>query len=356
MKIQIENGPAFDMTAGDDSLLRGALRAGFDFPYECSVGGCGGCRFDLLDGVMATLWDEAPGLSERDRRRGKRLACQSLPEGDCTVRVRAAGSEPSGLAAPRRIDATLLARRPVTPDLVEFTFAVPTDMRFRPGQYALLYPPGVQGARAYSLSNLPGEHAAPGCAGGEGTALVAGHDGTVDEPGLWRFMIRRVPGGRGSNALFDQAAPGDVVSLDGPYGHAWLRPGERDVVCIAGGSGLGPMLSVARGVLAEPGSRKVLFFLGLRSQAELGAARELEALATDPRLQAWTVLSNPVADVAWTGPTGFVHTTVEQVLAPPLQGYDYYFAGPPLMVEAVQGLLAVRHGVPHRQIRFDRFV
>jgi toluene monooxygenase electron transfer component len=345
VKVQIENGPALEVAAGEDSLLRAALRAGFDFPYECSVGGCGGCRFDLLDGPMATLWEQAPGLSERDRRRGKRLACQSRPLGDCTIRVRPAGSEPSGLPAAQRVSAMLLTRRAVTPDLSEFTFRLPVELAFRAGQYALLYPPGVEGARAYSFSDAPGEPA---------------------DAGIWRFMIRRVPGGRGSNALFDRVAPGDAIDLDGPYGHAWLRPGatdapdaSRDVVCIAGGSGLGPMRSVARGVLAEAGTRRVHFFLGLRTQAELGAAAEVESLGGGDRLLLTTVLSNPTEGLAWNGATGFVHSQVEAALTArglPFDAYDHYFAGPPPMVEAVQDLLMVRQRVPFGQIHFDRFV
>jgi toluene monooxygenase electron transfer component len=345
VKVQIENGPALEVASGEDSLLRGVLRAGFDFPYECSVGGCGSCRFDLLDGPMATLWEQAPGLSERDRRRGKRLACQSQPLGDCTIRVRPAGSEPSGLPAAQRLRATLLSRRAVTPDLSEFTFRLPVGVAFRAGQYALLYPPGVEGARAYSFSDAPGEPA---------------------DAGIWRFMIRRVPGGRGSNALFDRVAPGDAIDIDGPYGHAWLRPGAadapRDVVCIAGGSGLGPMLSVARGVLAEAATgsaRRVHFFLGLRTQAELGATAEVEALRGGDRVQLTTVLSSPTESPAWDGATGFVHTQVEAALTAlgrPFDAYDHYFAGPPPMVEAVQDLLMLRQRVPFGQIHFDRFV
>lgn len=347
-RIQVENGPAFTVAAGEDALLRGALRAGLAFPYECSVGGCGACRFELIDGEVETLWPEAPGLSERDRRRGKRLACQSRPLGDCSIRVRLGHAEPAAVE-PRRVAATLVGRRVVTPDISEFTFRLPAGRGFLAGQYALLYLPGVTGARAYSMSNLPDEV-----------------DETSGGASLWRFMIRRVPGGRGSGALFEQVALGDVIDIDGPYGHAWLRPGERDVVCIAGGSGLGPMLSVARGVLAQSDVRRVHFFLGLRTQAELGAAQELAGL--DPaRLQLHTVLSAPGAapeaqtggSGGWSGPTGFVHAEVERVLTAgptPLKGFDHYFAGPPPMIDAVQELLMQRHQVPFGQIRFDRFI
>lgn len=40
----------------------------------------------------------------------------------------------------------------------------------------------------------------------------------------------------------------------------------------------------------------------------------------------------------------------------PLDRFDFYFAGPPPMVEAVQDLLMVRQRVPFAQIRFDRFL
>lgn len=327
--IQIDDGPAFEVAAEEDCLLRGALRAGIGFPHECSVGGCGACRFELLEGPMETLWPEAPGLSDRERRRGRRLACQSRPVGNCRIKVRCdAANQPP--VAPRRMTGTVIERRALTPDMLGLTLQVPRDATFLPGQYALLHLPGVHGARAYSMSNLPGADDA------------------------WQFVIRRVPGGQGSRFVFEQLAPGGSLPLDGPYGHAYLRPGARDVVCIAGGSGLAPMLSVARGVLAERGTRTVRFFLGLRTQSDLCLADDVERLA-GARLESRAVLSEPAAEPAWDGATGFVHAEVERALGPALGRFDHYFAGPPGMVEAVQEMLMVRHRVPFDQIHFDRF-
>ncbi|WP_202922457.1 2Fe-2S iron-sulfur cluster-binding protein [Sinimarinibacterium sp. NLF-5-8] len=329
-RITLEDGTAFDLDPREDSLLRGALRAGVAFPYECSVGGCGSCRFDLLEGEMRTLWDQAPGLSERDRKRGKRLACQSQPLGDCRIRVRL-DAVPTDTSRPRRRIATLVERRAITGDMAEFTFRLPDGGDFLPGQYALLQLPGVQGVRAYSMS-------------------------TADsEAGLWRFVIRQVPGGHGSTTLFERVAVDGTVELDGPYGHAWLRPTARNVVCVAGGSGLGPMLSIARGVLAESAPRRVHFFLGLRTQEDLGARRELDALH-GARLQSHTVLSAPKPDQPWDGASGYIHHAVEAFLEQHPEEFDYYFAGPPPMIEAIQELLVIRRQVPHDRIHFDRFI
>jgi toluene monooxygenase electron transfer component len=330
-RIEIDDGPAFPVGPQEDTLLRAALRAGLAFPYECSVGGCGACRFELLEGVVQTLWEGAPGLSERDRKRGKRLACQSRPQGDVRIRVRLGGEAEQPAVRPQRVTATLTNRHTISDDMVELRLTLPRSPGFRAGQYALLYPPGAEGARAYSMSNLD--------------------DGSGD----WRFIVRRTPGGRGSAVMCAELPVGATVDIDGPYGHAWLRPSPRDVVCVAGGSGLGPMLSIARGVLAEQSARRVHFFLGLRHEGDLGAADQLLALAGD-RLSATVVLSSPTLPAAWTGATGFVHTEVERQLAPDLSGYDHYMAGPPPMIEAMQDLLMARHQVPFGQIRFDRFV
>lgn len=328
-QITIEHGCTFTVDPEEDSLLRGALRAGVGLPYECSVGGCGSCRFELIDGEMETLWEAAPGLSARERARGKRLACQSRPLGNCTIRARV---EEAGMPAQRTAKhrVTLRARRTLTDDMAEFTFAGVAPADFLPGQYALLYPPGVIGPRAYSMSNLS------------------------NADGVWQFIIRRA--GSGSAAMFDTLKIGDGLTLDGPYGHAWLREGtSRDMVCIAGGSGLGPMLSIARGALAT-GTRRIHFFVGLRTQSDLGAAGEALALQGDDRLDVQVALSAPDAAQAWSGRRGFVHDAVEETMGGSLPNLEVYFAGPPPMVEALQSMLLVRHKVPVHQIHYDRFV
>lgn len=332
-RILIDGGDAFAFAAEEDTILRAALRAGLGFPHECSVGGCGACRFDLVEGEVETLWAAAPGLSERDRRRGKRLACQTRALGDCTIRVRLAEEYRPAVPAIRR-KAVLTSRRWLTPDMAELTLTAPDNAVFLPGQYALLYAPGITGARAYSMANL------------------------ANADGLWRFIIRRVPGGQGSNLLTEGLAIGAEIVLDGPYGHAYLREDvDREIVCIAGGSGVGPMLSIARGALGNASGPVVHFFEGARTHPDLCGGKILAGLSPQAtaRLRYTPVLS-AVTQEDWSGARGFVHEQVAAALALPLERYEYYFAGPPPMIEAVQTLLAVENQVLHGQIHFDRFV
>lgn len=331
LRVDIEQGESFAADAAEDSLLRAALRAGIGFPYECSVGGCGACRFELLDGEVEDLWPQAPGLGERDRKRGKRLACQSRLLGNATVRVRCDDAYRPAVT-PERRSFTLTQRRMLTSDMAELSFETGAAVDFLPGQYALLYLAGVNGPRAYSMSNV------------------------ADGSGTLQFIVRRTPDGAGSGALVDGLLIGERITIDGPYGHAYLREQvARPIVCIAGGSGLAPMLSVARRAAAEM-TVPVDFFFGGRTANDLCAEPLLEALpGFGDRLRLHNVVSAPDGS-GWGGATGWVHDEVDRVLGDHAAAHEFYFAGPPPMIESLQTLLMLRRKVDFGQIHFDRFV
>lgn len=331
MRIDIDNGESFAADAAEDSLLRAALRAGIGFPHECSVGGCGACRFELIDGEVEDLWPQAPGLGERDRKRGKRLACQSRLLGNATVRVRCDDAY-RPVIPPKRRSFTLTERRMLTSDMAELSFESDYVVDFLPGQYALLYLEGVHGPRAYSMSNV------------------------ADGSGKLQFIVRRMADGAGSSALVDLLRIGERITIDGPYGHAYLREQvTRPIVCIAGGSGLAPMLSVARRAAAAM-TVPIDFFFGGRSAKDLCADDLLQALpGFGDRLQLHNVVSAPQGD-DWQGATGWVHEEVDRVLGDQAVEREFYFAGPPPMIESLQSLLMLQRKVDFRQLHFDRFV
>ena len=320
---------------GDESLLRGGLRAGLGLPYECSVGSCGTCKFSLLDGTTEDLWPDAPGLTERDKRKDRRLACQNRPLGDCTIKMRLDPATAPQIL-PRRQMVRLVESRELTHDLHEFRFASDSAADFLPGQYALFTLPGVPGLRVYSMANL------------------------ANTPGEWHFHIKKMPGGAGSNALFDGVvAPGAEIEMDGPYGLAYLRDTPLNIVCIAGGSGLSPMVSIARGVAGDErfAARRLYFFFGGREPRDICGEEFLSELpGFAERMSYHAAISEPsVAPEAWDGPRGFVHEMAAQTLQSPLADYEFYFAGPPVMAEAVQKMLMREHKVPFDQLHFDRF-
>ena len=332
--IKVADGPEFRCDA-DDTLLRAGLRAGLGMPYECNAGSCGTCKVELLEGEITSLRPDAPGLAERDRAKNRVLACQAQPGTDCRIKVRL---RPENVPRhrPARFRATLESFRDLTHDMREFTFATHGAPGFLPGQYALFYLPGLAAPRTYSMSNID------------------------DGSGRWQFIVRRVPGGTGTVTLFDKVAIGGEIALDGPYGLAYLRPeSPRDIVLIGGGSGLAPVLSLARGAVRERrlDGRKIHVFYGARTQRDLCGKAELEALpGFGSRIGFTPVLSAPDADSleTWKGATGFVHELARDFIGERWADFEYYFAGPPPMAKAVQQMLIDKR-VPYPQVHFDSF-
>lgn len=329
-EIRTESGAIFECANGD-TILRAALRAGHGFPYECNVGSCGNCRFELLDGDVRHEQSDPPAWNERDRKRNRWLGCQARPAGDCKIKVRL-DEHYQSLHRPARRRARLTEVRPITHDISEFRFAMPCPAPFLPGQYALLFLPGVEGGRAYSFCNVDGE------------------------AGTWAFQIRRVRDGSATVALFDRLQAGVTIEADGPFGMAYLREdAPRDILCIAGGSGLSPMISIVRAAAVSPAlaKRNIHFVYGGRSPCDIcGEALLAELPGWGTRIRYTAAISEPDAD--WTGRTGFVHQVALDLYGDRLPEFENYFAGPPVMAEAVQKILFDAK-VPLAQIHFDQF-
>lgn len=325
-------GSDIDWQCNDDTIMRSALRAGYGFPYECNVGSCGNCRFEVIEGEIRHLRADPPGLNERDRARGRALGCQAVAATDCVIKVR---FDPKYESAhrPARRTATLTEVRDITHDIREFRFELDMAAPFLPGQYALVSVPGVEGARAYSMSNT----------GAEGNQ--------------WHFQIRRVPGGKATAALFDQTRPGAVLDIDGPYGMAYLQQdAPRDIICIAGGSGLAPMVSIARAMSVSPtlAGRRLDFVYGGRTTADICGKSFLQELAGYGETIFFHPAVSDSADSEWTGYRGFVHELVLDQFADRLTGAEIYFAGPPAMGDALLRTF-LEKGVPPAQIHYDQF-
>ncbi|MGB0216401.1 MAG: FAD-binding oxidoreductase [Alteromonas oceani] len=320
-----------------DTVLRAALRAGLGFPYECNSGGCGGCHFQLLEGEINERWAQAPGISEKARASGRHLACQSEMSSDCTIKVRLKPAfQPR--YAPARVKVSFAGKHDIGSDMAEYLFQSDGPAEFIPGQYAMLKAPGIGAERAYSMANLP------------------------NQEGIWSFVIKQVPNGLVSNYLANELQEGDVIELDGPFGVAHYRnDSPRDIVCIAGGSGLSPILSILRSAVSDPlaSQRKIYFFFGARTIEGL-CQNYLRStgLPLDDRIQFVPVLSEAPLDAQWPGSISYVHEAVSRWLGEveSAQSFEYYLCGPPLMTDAVENLLLLNHSLPAEQLHFDRFV
>jgi NAD(P)H-flavin reductase/hemoglobin-like flavoprotein len=171
------------------------------------------------------------------------------------------------------------------------------------------------------------------------------------EDGLMTFHVRAVPGGWVSNALVRYTAPGDSITLGPALGTMTLdRAGRRDLLCVAGGTGLAPIKAIIEQAIRESSAcpRQIFLFYGARTRNELHDLPDLYRL-TDayPRFLLTPVTSD---DPAFDGMQGNVGRVAARYL--PHGECEAYVAGPVAMVSETIGVL-VRAGIPQERIHYD---
>jgi toluene monooxygenase electron transfer component len=171
------------------------------------------------------------------------------------------------------------------------------------------------------------------------------------------FVVKKKPGGGFSDWLFSDQAAGARLELVGPLGKASFDPGlARNILCIAGGSGIAGMMSIlARAAAANYFERhQVWVFFGVRT---LRDAFFLDELAAYPKAQITIALSeeDPPANTKLRFERGLVHEVAKRAMAGKYQGVRAYLAGPPPAVDAAIRVLLLDAKLTTDNIRYDKF-
>ncbi|MBI4423088.1 MAG: FAD/NAD(P)-binding protein [Elusimicrobia bacterium] len=186
---------------------------------------------------------------------------------------------------------------------------------FRPGQFNMLYVPGV------------GEVALSICGAAEGR---------------YRHALRAVgPVTRALAAL----SPGDAVGLRGPFGSAWplAHAEDRDVVLLAGGIGLAPLKPALEELLRRRERyARVVVLIGARSPSALVFRPELEAWRRDPSLEVDVTVDR--SEAGWRGRVGMITALLAHARLAPAKTVAWV-CGPEIMMRFVAAELE-RLGVP----------
>ncbi|MDL4776436.1 globin domain-containing protein [Actinomadura xylanilytica] len=167
--------------------------------------------------------------------------------------------------------------------------------------------------------------------------------------GTLRLHVRAVPAGWVSGALVRHTRPGDTVLLGPAAGGMTLDPGSgRDLLLVAGGTGLAPARALAEQAARSGAARAVRLLVGARTGAGLYDLPGLRALESEcPRLRVTPVVSG---EPGYPGLRGALPDVLDRF--PDLAGHDVHVAGPaPMVRETVTALQ--RLGVPLDQIRHD---
>ncbi|MFD4369901.1 FAD-binding oxidoreductase [Rhodococcus sp. NPDC058521] len=99
--------------------------------------------------------------------------------------------------------------------------------------------------------------------------------------GKLEFHVRSVPGGWVSGTIVADTAPGDTWQIMDPRGAMSVDDSGRDVVMIAGGTGLAPFRSILLDLSRRENPPKVFLFIGDRTPRDLYASDMLYLLLRD---------------------------------------------------------------------------
>ncbi len=231
-----------------------------------------------------------------------------------------------------------------TSDATTFHFDVPAELKetfsYTAGQY-LTFEAEVNGEkvrRSYSLCTYSGVDAMPA------------------------VTVKRVDGGKMSNYFNSAVKVGDVMNVMPPMGKFTVVPSadaSRNFVLFAGGSGITPVLGIAKAILNdEPKSKVSLVYANRDPESVIFKAllKEMEAQFSG-RFQ--VLLSYDKAPLTWFGLKGqMTQDKVQNIVKSKIGGsfdqYHYFICGPGPMMEVIKsGLLGI--SVPSDKINIEYF-
>ncbi|REK24520.1 MAG: NADH:ubiquinone reductase (Na(+)-transporting) subunit F [Planctomycetota bacterium] len=353
-------------------LLAALAQNGIFVSSACGGGGtCAQCKVRVLSGGGNILPTERSHINKRQQRLGERLSCQVAVKQDMEIEV------PPEVFETQRWDCTVRSNRNVATFIKELVLELPPGEKvdFKPGGYIQIEVPPHELSyetfevaekyhedwnkyglwklkskvdeevfRAYSMANYPGER-----------GIIMLNVRVATPPPR---APAGTPPGKVSSYIFN-LKKGDHVTISGPYGEFFIKETNAEMVYIGGGAGMAPLRSHIFYLLKEQNSdRKISYWYGGRSLRELFYVEDFRELEKEhPNFKFNIALSEPLPEDNWTGYVGFIHQVLyDEYLKdhPAPEDIEYYICGPPMMLQAVQQMLASL-GVEPENIAYDDF-
>lgn len=252
MTTVIHEGTTYRVRPGE-TVLDALVRGGAAIPFSCRKGSCHSC---LLRTEQGDPGDPArqglrPGLVESRHF----LPCLCVPDGDLVV---TAAEQGAGF-----LQALVAEHERVAPDVVRLRLEPETALDWRPGQALNVREPGGA-VRSYSISSI------------------------ADEDYFLELHVQEDPDGLVSSWLGSQVETGSMLGVQGPVGDCSWREEwqDLDLLLIGTGTGVPPLLGMARDALRSGHRGHIHLCAGARTSAGLIGHEILEELAAEhPRVR-----------------------------------------------------------------------
>jgi len=332
-RIDINDGSRQLEADGGGNLLSVLSTRKIFIPSACGGrGSCGLCKLKIVAGGGPLLPTEEPHLSAAERAADVRLSCQVKVRNDLRIEI------PEELFNIREYRAVVERIEELTYDIRKITLTLqdPPAIKFVPGQYVQLECPAYKMSpepvyRAYSVASDP------------------------DREHQIELIVRLVPKGICTTWVFEFMQEGDRVKFNGPYGDFRIRAeSRREMIFIAGGSGMAPFCSILARMKKEGNTRKTTCFFGAKSRRDLFYVDKMRRFEQElPDFTFVPALSEPAAEDKWDGAVGLI-TEVVGNHCRDCSDVEAYLCGSPGMIDACLRVLQER-GMTAEFIFFDKF-
>ena len=312
-----------------DTVLMALEKAGYALPNNCRAGACGECKVKVLKGQFdqGIVLDMA--LSPAEREQGFGLMCMAKPiSEEMEIEWGTEDAKPKLFPPRENVLSVVIDKRQIANRIVELRIRpVGQIIRFWPGQNITLGKPdeGIP-ARQYSMANAPRP------------------DGELV------LQISREDGGVTSQWIHDTLKIGDTIKLSGPYGTFIGDPSvDTPVLCLAAGTGLAPILSLAEAALRRGFRKPVSLIFSARTVGDVYALGMLAWWRTKHRNFDYKItLTREQAEGYLSGRISAILPT----LYPDLSKHTIFIAGSPGFVddcEAVVKQLGAKEELIHTE-------
>ncbi len=229
------SGTEIEVAQGE-SVLSALEKRGYALPNNCRAGACGECKCKVLSGEFDQGFGLDMALSQEDRSQGYGLMCMAKLKSEILeIEYGTEDAKPKLFPPKENRSYIVMDKYLVTPTIVKLRLkSIGESMRFWPGQYVTLgnTNKGIP-ERCYSIAGIP------------------------NQEGELTLLITKVKDGKTSLWIHNELKAGEIVRINGPYGTFIGNPSvETPVLCLAAGSGLAPILSLASGALMRGGFRQ----------------------------------------------------------------------------------------------------
>ena len=319
----------------DETILAAAIRQGISLPYGCKDGVCGTCKCKMLSGTVVHGKHHENALNTNEQAKGLILTCCASAQSDIVLESRQVTLKSAFpiKRLPTRIQK--LEKKSVDVMLVQLQLPASEVFEYHAGQYIeLILKSGER--RSYSLANAP--------------------HFSADSKSL-SLHIRHMPGGLFTDHVFNELKEKDMYRIEGPFGSFYLREeSDKPMVLLASGTGIAPIKAIIEQLQHIKSQRNVVLYWGGRRPSDLYLNDWLsEQMLNMPSLRYVPVVSDALAEDAWTGRTGWVHQAVMADF-PDLSQHEVYACGAPAMVEAAQTDFISRCQLPNDAFSADAFI